>query len=144
MSPLNARMKSTSLSFRRSGSSIAPPPLLMQRDKNGSGRCYALFLQWVPWLDNPRSWAHHAAGAQGRPNLSCLLSGTGLSLPYWGSEAVRRIDGDADSGTEKKRMLPCNRADRGCVAFLGQHYFAGNGADFSVVLKLENVCRTNQ
>jgi len=34
MSPLNARMKSTSLSFRRSGSSIAPPPLLMQRDKN--------------------------------------------------------------------------------------------------------------
>jgi hypothetical protein len=25
-------------------------------------------------------------------------------------------------------MLPCNRADRGCVAFLGQHYFAGNGA----------------
>ena len=21
----------------------------------------------------------------------------------------------------------------GCVAFLGQHYFAGNGADFSVV-----------
>jgi hypothetical protein len=27
---------------------------------------------------------------------------------------------------------------------LGQHYFAGNGADFSVVLKLENVCRTNK
>ena len=45
---------------------------------------------------------------------------------------------------EKKRRLPCNRADRGCVAFLGQHYFAGNGADFSVVLKLENVCRTNE
>jgi len=67
-----------------------------------------------------------------------------VSLPYWGSEAVRRIDGDADSGTEKKRMLPCNRADRGCVGFLGQHYFAGNGADFSVVLKLENVCRTNK
>ncbi len=35
-------------------------------------------------------------------------------------------------------MLPCKRADRGCVAFLGQHYFAGNEADFSVVLKLEN------
>ena len=65
--------------------------------------------------------------------------GKSVSLPSWGSEAVRRIDGDADSGTEKKRMLPCNRADRGCVAFLGQHYFAGNGADFSVVLNLENV-----
>ena len=38
--------------------------------------------------------------------------GKSVSLPYWGSEAVRRIDGDADSGTEKKRMLPCNRADR--------------------------------
>jgi hypothetical protein len=70
--------------------------------------------------------------------------GKSVSLPYWGSEAVRRIDGDADSGTERKRMLTCNRADRGCVAFLGQHYFAGNGADFSVVLKLENVCRTHQ
>ena len=32
--------------------------------------------------------------------------GKSVSLPYWGSEAVRRIDGDADSGTEKKRMLP--------------------------------------
>ena len=70
--------------------------------------------------------------------------GKSVSLPYWGSEAVRRIDGDADGGIEKKRMLPCNRADRGCVAFLGQHYFARNGADFSVVLKLENVCRTNK
>jgi hypothetical protein len=35
-------------------------------------------------------------------------------------------------------MLPCNRADRGCVAFLGQHYLVGNGADFSLVLKLES------
>ena len=32
--------------------------------------------------------------------------GKSVSLPYWSSEAVRRIDGDADSGTEKKRMLP--------------------------------------
>jgi hypothetical protein len=75
-------------------------------------------LQWVPWLDNPRSWAHHAAGVQGRPNLSVFSAEQGkfVSLLYWGGEAVRRIDGDADSGTEKKRMLPCNRADRGCVA----------------------------
>jgi len=27
---------------------------------------------------------------------------------------------------------------------MGQHYLTGNGADFSVVLKLENVCRTNK
>jgi hypothetical protein len=45
--------------------------------------------------------------------------GKSVPLPLWGSEAVRQIDGDADSGTEKKRMLPCNRADRGCVAFFG-------------------------
>src|SRR5882724_6255289 len=112
----------------------------------GERKMLCALLQWVPWLDNPRSWAHHAAGVQGRPNLSRVFSaeqGKSVSLPYWGSEAVRRIDGDADSGTEKKRRLPCNRADRGCVAFLGQHYFAGNGADFSVVLKLENICRTN-
>jgi hypothetical protein len=32
----------------------------------------------------------------------------------------------------------------GCVAFMGPHYLAGNGAHFSVVLKLENVCRTNE
>ena len=39
---------------------------------------------------------------------------------------------------EKKRRLPCNRADRGCVARLGQDHLAGNGADFLLVLKLEN------
>jgi len=30
------------------------------------------------------------------------------------------------------------------VSLLGQHHLAGNGADFSVVLKLENVWRTNE
>jgi hypothetical protein len=67
--------------------------------------------------------------------------------PYrslWGSEAARRIDGDADSGTEKKRMLPCNGADRGCVALWRQHYLAGNGANFSVVLERENSCGTDE
>jgi len=44
---------------------------------------------------------------------------------------------------EKKRRLPCNRADRGCVAFLGQHYLAGNGANFSPVLTLETVYGTD-
>jgi hypothetical protein len=45
---------------------------------------------------------------------------------------------------ERKRRLPCNRADRGCVAFfLGQHYLAGNGANFSPVLTLETVYGTD-
>ncbi len=33
--------------------------------------------------------------------------------------------------------LPCNRADRGCVASGRQDHLAGNGADFPLVLKLE-------
>jgi len=37
-------------------------------------------------------------------------------------------------------MLPCNRADRGCVASMGQDYLTGNGADFAMVFKLENIC----
>jgi hypothetical protein len=44
---------------------------------------------------------------------------------------------------EKKRRLPCNRADRGCVALLGQHRLAGNGANFSPVLTLETVYGTD-
>jgi hypothetical protein len=44
---------------------------------------------------------------------------------------------------EKKRRLPCNRADRGCVAVLGQHHLAGNGANFSPVLTLETVYGTD-
>ena len=44
---------------------------------------------------------------------------------------------------EKKRRLPRNRADRGCVAFLGQHHLAGNGANFSPVLTLETVYGTD-
>src|SRR6267143_511249 len=35
---------------------------------------------------------------------------------------------------ERKRMLRCNSADRGCVACSGQHHVAGNGADFLLVL----------
>ena len=33
-----------------------------------------------------------------------------------------------------KRRLPCNRADRVCVASWGQDHLAGNGADFLLVL----------
>jgi len=40
-------------------------------------------------------------------------------------------------------MLPGNRADRGCVASMGQDYLTGNGADFAMVFKLENVCGTD-
>ena len=41
-------------------------------------------------------------------------------------------------------MLPCNRADRGCVASTGQHYLTGNGADFAMVFKLETICGTDE
>ncbi len=44
---------------------------------------------------------------------------------------------------ERKRMLRCNSADRGCVACSGQHHVAGNGADFSPVLALEIVYGTD-
>ena len=41
-------------------------------------------------------------------------------------------------------MLPCNRADSGCVASTGQHYLTGNGADFAMVFKLETICGTDE
>jgi len=69
--------------------------------------------------------------------------GKPISLPARGSEAVRPIDGGAGIGIARKRMLPCNRADRGCVASMGQHYPTGNGADFAMVFKLENICGTD-
>ena len=31
----------------------------------------------------------------------------------------------------------------GCVASMGQDYLTGNGADFAMVFKLENICGTN-
>src|SRR6267143_6666367 len=43
-------------------------------------------------------------------------------------------DGDAGDGNERKRRLPCNRADRGCVASWGQDHLSGNGANFPLVL----------
>ena len=79
--------------------------------------------------------------------IDCVTSteqGKPVSFPAWGSEAVRRIDGGAGIGIASKRMLPCNRADRGCVASTGQHYLTGNGADFAMVFKLENICGTDE
>jgi hypothetical protein len=31
----------------------------------------------------------------------------------------------------------------GCVALMGQDYLTGNGADFAMVFKLENICGTD-
>ena len=38
--------------------------------------------------------------------------GKPVSLPARGRSTVRRIDGGAGIGIARKRMLPCNRADR--------------------------------
>jgi len=69
--------------------------------------------------------------------------GKPVSLPARGRSTVRRIDGGAGIGIARKRMLPCNRADRGCVALMGQDYLTGNGADFAMGFKLENICGTD-
>ena len=69
--------------------------------------------------------------------------GKSVALPARGRSTVRRIDGAADIGIARKRTLPCNRADRGCVALMGQYHLAGNGADFAMVFKLEDICGTD-
>ena len=84
-----------------------------------------------------------------REHLNYLLvvisseQGKPVSLPARGRSTVRRIDGGAGIGIARKRMLPCNRADRGCVASMGQDYLTGNGADFAMVFKLENLGGTD-
>jgi hypothetical protein len=91
----------------------------------------------------------------GKPH--CRRIGTGLnyrvisteqgkpvSFPGKGKYTARCTDGDAGSGNERKRRLLSNRADRGCVAFWGQQDLAGNGAHFSLVLKLETIWRTEE
>jgi hypothetical protein len=88
---------------------------------------------------------------------TCRRRGTGLnyrvisteqgkpvSLPVKGKYTARCTDGDAGSGIARKRMLPCNRADTGCVASMGQYYLTGNGADFAMVFKLETIGRTEE
>jgi hypothetical protein len=78
--------------------------------------------------------------------LICVISmeqGKPVSLPAKGRSTVRRIDGGAGIGIARKRMLPCNRADRGCVASTGQDHLTGNEADFAMVFKLENICGTD-
>jgi hypothetical protein len=43
----------------------------------------------------------------------------------------------------RKRMLHCNGANSGCVAWSGQYHRAGNGANFPPVLALEKVNETD-
>ena len=63
-----------------------------------------------------------------RERLNYLLvvisaeQGKPVSLPARGRSTARWIDGGAGIGIARKRTLPCNRADRGCVASMGQHY----------------------
>ena len=70
--------------------------------------------------------------------------GKPVLLPARGRSTVRWIDGGAGIGIARKRTLPCNRADRGCVGSMGQDYLTGNGADFAMVFKLENICGTDE
>lgn len=40
-------------------------------------------------------------------------------------------NGHAGNRNGRKRRLPCNRADKGCVASWGQHYLTANGAELT-------------
>src|SRR6202030_1337224 len=60
--------------------------------------------------------------------------GKPVALPARGKSIARWTDGDAGNGNGSKRKLPCNGADRGCVASWGPDHLAGNGADFLLVL----------
>jgi len=84
------------------------------------------------------AWREHL-----RDRVIAAEQGKSVSLPVRGTSIARRTDGGADIGNAKKRMLPGNRADRGCVAFSGQHHLAENGAHFALVLKLETTCGTD-
>ena len=78
-----------------------------------------------------------------RDHVISAEQGKPVSLPARGRSTVRRIDDRAGIGIARKRTLPCNRADRGCVASMGQHDLAGNGADFAMVFQLEIICGTD-
>ena len=67
--------------------------------------------------------------------------------PYRSSQEVESRKADNDDvgiGNGRKRKPPCNGTDRGCVAWLGQHHLAGNGADFSLVLERETIGGTDE
>ena len=69
--------------------------------------------------------------------------GKPVSLPARGRSTVRWIDGGAGIGIARKRTLPCNRADRGCVASMGQDDLTGNGANFVMVCQTREHCGTD-
>jgi hypothetical protein len=73
------------------------------------------------------------------PNMlgDCVISaeqGKPVGSSQGESPSQDGTDGDASNGNGSKRRLPCNRADRGCVASWGQDHLTGNGADFLLVL----------
>src|SRR5215469_5894437 len=113
----------------------------------GERKMLCALLQRVPRLANPRSWAHPLSAYREGLTYHYVLSaeqGKSVSLPFGevkpqGGSMVMRI-----AELRKSECCPVIKADRGCVAFMEPHYLAGNGAHFSVVLKLENVCRTNE
>jgi hypothetical protein len=103
-------------------------------------------LQWVRRLIGPPSWAiNHCRRRECTYFIESLRrkQDKPVTFPAKGRNAVRWIDGGAGMGIARKRTLPCNRADRGCVASMGQDYLTGNGADFAMVFKLENICGTD-
>jgi hypothetical protein len=78
-----------------------------------------------------------------RDRVISTEQGKPVSVPARGRSTVRWIDGGAGIGIARKRTLPSNWADRGCVALRGQHDLTGNGADFAMVFQLETICGTN-
>ena len=68
------------------------------------------------------------------PSLVSVQDLANHSSPQGESPSQDGTDGDAGNGNGNKRKLPCNGADRGCVASWGPDHLAGNGADFLLVL----------
>jgi hypothetical protein len=71
----------------------------------------------VPRFSGPRPWVNHTAY---RADLTYRVISTEQGKPVWlparGRYIARWTDGHAGNGNGRKRRLPCNRADRGCVA----------------------------
>ena len=84
-------------------------------------------------------------GAHGYKRLSAWKAGTSsfallirnrinpIFRPHRAGASARNADGIAGKGYGKKRTLPCNRADRDCVA--RQHHLTRKRADFRMVFR---------
>ena len=62
------------------------------------------------------------------------------TLPAYREHLLYRV-----TSTEQGKpvLLPARGRSRGCVGSMGQDYLTGNGADFAMVFKLENICGTD-